>query len=167
MKNQAFQVDVGVLRINPGSRKPVERSGSLAELATSGGAVAEDEPVRFEGFAESIGGGVVVKGVVHARWSGECRRCLTTATGEFHVEAHEVFEDRPTEGETYPIVGHTIDLGALVREAVMLELPIAAVCREACAGFCATCGADRNEAPCNCADEVIDARWAALDELKE
>ena len=43
--------------------------------------------------------------------------------------------------------------------------PSVPLCRPDCLGLCPTCGADRNEEPCTCA-EPGDPRWAALDVLR-
>src|SRR4051812_14002211 len=42
----------------------------------------------------------------------------------------------------------TVDLGALVREQIILGIPIAPRCREGCLGLCSTCGQNRNERDC-------------------
>jgi uncharacterized protein len=55
----------------------------------------------------------------------------------------------------------------MARAAVLLELPLAALCRVDCAGFCPVCGANRNEDPCSCEPVVTDDRWSALDALRE
>jgi uncharacterized protein len=79
---------------------------------------------------------------------------------------HERFGDAPiAEDELYPIVDDTIDLGPLVRDAIVLELPMAPLCREDCRGLCPQCGADRNEGDCSCAAPK-DPRWANLDVLR-
>jgi uncharacterized protein len=71
------------------------------------------------------------------------------------------------EGESYPLAHDNVDLEPVVREAVMLELPIAPVCREDCKGLCPTCGVNRNDTSCNCDNEVKDPRWSALDTLRD
>ena len=53
-----------------------------------------------------------------------------------------------------------------IREAVLLELPYAPVCREDCKGLCPVCGVDRNRESCSCNTERIDPRLAVLKELQ-
>ena len=60
----------------------------------------------------------------------------------------------------------TYVLGPMVRELVLMELPPAPLCREDCAGICPTCGADRNQATCDCEQDLGDPRWAGLDALR-
>ncbi len=58
-----------------------------------------------------------------------------------------------------------IDLGALMNEQFYLALPMKPLCREACKGLCAQCGANLNEAPCQCVSGWTDPRLAGLKSL--
>ena len=76
----------------------------------------------------------------------------------------EVFEPHPTEGETYPLRGEQVDLEPMVRDAVLLALPLAPLCGDDCRGPGARRLPDRarprtSEAP-------ADPRWAALSQLE-
>ena len=59
-----------------------------------------------------------------------------------------------------------IDLEPMVRDALLLELPLAPLCNPDCAGLCATCGANHNLTRCECVTSEIDPRWAALRSLE-
>jgi len=78
----------------------------------------------------------------------------------------ELFVSDPEEWETYPIHGDHIDLEPMAREAVVLGLPLAPLCRPDCKGLCPSCGADLNQGPCGCPPAAADPRWAALDALR-
>jgi uncharacterized protein len=109
-------------------------------------------------------GGIDVEGTVTAPWVGICRRCAEPVAGELRIAVRERFADEPDD-DLYPIVDDEIDLGPLVRDAVVLELPMAPLCREDCAGLCPQCGANRNEGDCGCV-APRDPRWANLDVLR-
>jgi uncharacterized protein len=49
--------------------------------------------------------------------------------------------------------GERLDLGEVLREQVLLALPLKPLCREDCAGLCPRCGRNRNASPCGCAPE--------------
>ena len=115
---------------------------------------------------ESVNEGIVLTGTVSTTWDGECRRCLRPVRAPLRAELLEVFEDEPTEGETRPLEGVSIDLEPVAREAVLLELPLAPLCREDCLGLCPQCGAVRDEVDCGHSAEVADARWSALADLR-
>jgi uncharacterized protein len=129
--------------------------------------VPDDSPIDVEVSLEAVEGGIVASGVVRAHWVGECRRCLGPVAGEVESRVEELYVREPEEGETYPIDGDHIDLEPLAREAIVLALPLAPLCRPDCQGLCPTCGADLNAGPCGCPVADIDPRWAALDVLRE
>jgi uncharacterized protein len=60
----------------------------------------------------------------------------------------------------------TIDLGQLMREQFLLSLPMKPLCRETCRGLCPQCGANLNQARCECRRHWEDPRLAALKALK-
>jgi uncharacterized protein len=78
----------------------------------------------------------------------------------------ELFEATPLDGETYPLEHDHVDLALPIRDAVLLELPIAPLCRADCAGLCPVCGRDNNDDPCSCDQTTPDPRWAALSQLE-
>ena len=62
-------------------------------------------------------------------------------------------------------VDSEIDLGEIVHDEVVLELPTKPLCRTSCAGLCPQCGVNLNLQPCDC-PEPVDPRWAGLKGLK-
>jgi DUF177 domain-containing protein len=63
--------------------------------------------------------------------------------------------------------GETLDLDTIVREQMILALPISPRCREGCLGLCATCGHNRNESNCGHGSDMLkDPRFSALKNLK-
>lgn len=59
-----------------------------------------------------------------------------------------------------------IELSEILREHILLLLPMHAVCREDCAGICPKCGQNLNTGTCNCTENLVDDRWAALREFR-
>ena len=59
-----------------------------------------------------------------------------------------------------------IDLGEMVREQMLLAVPLRRLCRQDCRGLCPSCGVNRNTASCECQPtEPVDGRLAALRKL--
>jgi uncharacterized protein len=54
----------------------------------------------------------------------------------------------------------------VVRDACILDLPLAPLCRADCAGLCPECGVNRNLEQCSC-DAPTDPRWDALRALSD
>jgi len=62
--------------------------------------------------------------------------------------------------------GEGIELDDLVREELLLALPVNLLCREDCKGLCPVCGIDRNQSDCRCESDAVDSRWQKLKELQ-
>jgi len=62
--------------------------------------------------------------------------------------------------------GEGLQLQDVLREQVLLAVPIKAVCREDCKGLCPHCGRNLNLQSCQCGTTLPDPRWDALKELK-
>ena len=146
---------------------PFDEAHEFVPRAFGESDVPEGADVEVEMRLESFRGGVRARGVVRAPWRGICRRCSSVIADRLDVAVAERYVDDPApeDEEAYPLSGDFVDLLPLVHDAVLLELPIAPLCRPECAGLCPTCGIDRNEATCECRPEV-DARWATLDALR-
>ena len=169
MAHPVLRIGVMELRRRVGTQRDVHVATSLPGLHITGAQVPDDAELAIDATLESIeGGAVTVSGTVTVPWTAECRRCLDEITGVAVVDLSEVFEVRPVEGETYPIEGDEVDLEPVVRDAALLHLPLAPLCREDCAGpapdaFPANVGGEEaagDEAPAR------DPRWSALDELR-
>jgi uncharacterized protein len=71
------------------------------------------------------------------------------------------------EVDAEPFNGKTIDLDPVVREQVLLALPVSVVCRDDCKGLCSTCGQDLNERDCGHGKvKEVDVRLAKLKDIK-
>jgi uncharacterized protein len=165
-------VPITTLRRSIGQRHHERRSGPVGVLRVADSRIPESAVVTADVDLDSVDGGIEVSGLVEAPWVGECRRCLKEVGGTLECEVREVYRRRPPgeppgqDEETYPLAGEMLDLRPLVRDALLLELPMAPLCREDCAGLCPTCGADLSEGPCGCSPAGGDPRWAALDVLR-
>jgi uncharacterized protein len=165
-------VPVAILRRNVGSTRHEHREGRLDQLSVAGVSVPRDADVILDVTLSSVIGGVEVIGTVRAPWEAECRRCLQAVTGQLVASVRELYQPAdPKLGvdaaeETYELGSDYLDLAPLARDAILLDLPLAPLCRDDCAGLCPTCGADLNEGTCDCSSEVIDPRWVALEALR-
>ncbi len=148
-----LRLDVADLLRRPSARRPVTVDAVLDDL--KGSAARVEGPVHVEVMLERIPDGIVVRGTVSADWVASCSTCLRDVRNRVEMGVDELFETEPVEGETYPVVGHEIDLEQMVRDSVLLELPLAPHCAEPCEPDVAP---DTDDAP--------DPRWAALSELE-
>ncbi len=105
------------------------------------------------------GQGILVEGDFRAVTSVECVRCLTEFQQPVHTQFQELFafrSDQATDsGLVLPENGN-IDLAPLVREYLLLEVPIKPICRPDCRGLCLECGANLNETTCPHHAQVVE-----------
>ena len=171
MTRSPWLVPITSIRRTPGARQSEHRRGSVGELVVADTRVAADAEAVADVVLDVIDGGIEVHGSVRAPFTGECRRCLRPVTGCVDVDVRELYRPR-TRGsddddeETYALGTEQLDLLPLVRDALLLELPLAPLCSDDCAGLCPTCGAPIADGPCGCAAAPADPRWAALDVLR-
>lgn len=158
---------VGVARLARQGPRREHRSGVLAGLAVTGSEVPPGAEVDIDVLLEPVQGGVLATGAVAAPWVGSCRRCLGPAGGTLRAPVRELYERGSDLEETYALEKDQLDLEPLVRDAVLLELPQAPLCREGCAGLCPNCGAELDQGPCGCPRADRDPRWAGLERLRE
>lgn len=118
---------------------------------------------------ESVVEGVLISGTASATVAGQCARCLDLLTDRLAVQLTELFAypDTATDGTTDPdevsrVVDGLVDLEPVVRDAVLLALPQAPLCREDCLGLCPECGGKRAELGPDHRHETMDRRRAAL-----
>jgi len=158
-------VNVLELLRRPGSTKDVDAAVSSADIEFGDDRIT-DKPVRVNVHLESLTDGVSVTGSVHAAWHGECRRCLVPMNRDIEVAVTEMYQVVVQDPDAHAIELDQINLLPMVRENVLLALPLAPLCVESCAGLCPSCGVNRNDTLRACEEPPADNRWDALDSLK-
>ncbi|MFE4538395.1 YceD family protein [Streptomyces scopuliridis] len=178
--------DTHELGRRPGALQKVTRSVPAPKDFGIAGVIGTPEgaPVELDLRLESVMEGVLVTGTARATAEGECVRCLEPLGQEVAADFQEMFsyhdaDDRgrtraePAADAEYSedddrlfIEDGLFDLEPVLRDAVVLALPMQPVCRETCAGLCSTCGIRLDENPDHHHD-AVDIRWAALQGLAE
>lgn len=119
---------------------------------------------------ESVSEGVLVSGTAQVTLTGECARCLEPFTCGLEVDLQQLFvypgnENDADDDEIGRLVDDCIDLEPLLRDAVVLALPLAPACREDCPGLCPQCGVRLVVVGPGHGHHEVDPRWAALEAM--
>lgn len=157
-------VDTRELGRRPGSMRRVSRTvPAPADLGIEVVRVPARSDVDLEIRLESVMEGVLVTGTARASLRGECARCLDPLERDLEATFQEmyVYPDHDADDEAPRLEGDLLDLEPVVRDAVVLALPLAPVCRDDCPGLCQQCGA-RLADDAGHRHETSDPRWAAL-----
>ena len=95
--------------------------------------------------------GILIQGEFEGETPAECVRCLTDFQQPLHSQFSELyaFDQRSvTESDLILPEDGNIELEDLVREYLLIELPITPVCKADCVGLCSVCGQNLNEELC-------------------
>lgn len=138
-------------------------------------------PLVAKGTAELLAntlGEVRIRGRVNVRMRSDCDRCLEPA--EFPIDSDFDLYYRPAAPESFGeeveidkgeseiafYEGDGIELKDVLREYVLLSMPMQRICCEDCHGICPVCGQNRNTVKCGCEVKPVDDRWSALKNLQ-
>src|ERR1700761_4549728 len=138
------------------------------ELAGGPAGAEVDVDLRLEAVHE----GVLVTGTALAPVVGECARCLEPVTSEVEANFQELYRYEPSpeedddEEDVQLLDGDLLDLEPVLRDAVVLALPLSPLCSDDCAGLCPECGVRLAEAgPGHQHDDAVLPEWEMLRQL--
>lgn len=139
--------------------KVIEREESINAqdlIGTPPAFVSFRHPVKSKVQARLTGDGeIVFSGHVTTVITHQCGRCL------------EYF-DKPADLRFQQVVTPDqpeVEMNGEIRETLLIDLPVRAICRENCKGICPTCGKNLNNGSCACPAAPADSRWNALKEF--
>jgi uncharacterized protein len=168
--------------------RPVEFKEELPPGALDlGEEIQQQTPLKTAGRAELVeehhGKHQIIKDI---RLRGDlatsvelsCARCLEPVTQDVNRSFELLYRPVGTdagrdelsvtdaEAEIGYYQGEGILLEDVLREQVLLALPLKITCREDCKGLCPQCGKNLNQDQCSCVTKLPDPRWSALEEIR-
>ena len=161
-----------------------ERGGKFAEVYEADELPLDEpdvrivEPAEISGRVRRDGKEVELRGRLQTKLEVVCGRCLKPVELPLATDFKERFvravswaaeEQHELAAEDLDLAvfdGEGIELDDLVREELLLSVPVNVLCREDCRGLCPVCGIDRNLSECQCQTDEVDSRWAKLKDLQ-
>jgi uncharacterized protein len=88
-----------------------------------------------------------------------------------YFPTHEIASERAKEldegtSDVYSYAEQVIDIAEMVRDKLLLSIPLQPHCMVGCKGLCPTCGVNRNVVGCQCAEEKLDSPFERLKGLR-
>lgn len=168
----AVLLDLNAIANEPGAMGSFTYSLDLPaseEFTTEG-------PVQVSLEVHNIGKSLLVYGEFRGTVHLACARCLTdvpvavqgrideqfSLPGISSPELELIDQVEPAEAA---IADQVLNVSELVRQQILISLPIRVLCRDACQGLCPTCGQNLNEGSCDCPREEGHPGWEALRRL--
>lgn len=112
--------------------------------------------------------GLIVQGDFSADATLECARCLIDFDHELNWDFTELYAFKKksvSESDLLLPEDQQIDLGPLIREYALLEIPINPICKQSCKGLCAVCGENLNEVDCGHKQLADESPFSVLKDL--
>ncbi len=143
MSNNPFLLNVSDLVGNEASSRPVsivEPVDWKIEMIQ----MAEDPPLRADLVLHPVSGGIAVTGRVRFTTQDTCYRCLKETLSDRDASVGALFDRNNDDDESYPLEGYEIDVSQMLRDEVMLSLPIVEDCGDDCPGVVTSAETDLN-----------------------
>jgi uncharacterized protein len=162
------------LELAPGAVDLGEEATQVGLLATSG----EAEVLHEHRGPREIVADIRLRGKFAGRFEVPCARCIEPVEIPLEAEFDLIF--RPAVADSEPtersITAQETEIGYylkdsllledVLREQVLLSLPVRTLCKPDCKGLCPRCGENRNTQACTCEEGPSDPRWEALSGLR-
>jgi uncharacterized protein len=146
----------------------------MGDLATSGSA----EVIHERRGPKDVVADIRLRGRFAGSFQVPCARCIEPVEIPVSAEFDLIFRplDADTDVPERSITSSETEIGYyqggsllledVLREQVLLSLPVRTLCKPDCKGLCPHCGANRNLQPCSCEQGPSDPRWEALTGLR-
>ncbi len=168
-----------LLRDPLGASRTADIEIDLYQLVPELAAGQEDAPAATLRGAVRLmhtNAGILTRGHFAAIAPMACARCLEPVAVPLAFNLEEVYVPTidivtgksiaPTEEDAALWIDehHILDLAEVLRQDVLITIPLQALCQDGCRGLCPSCGQNLNQGSCTCQAET-DPRWAALADL--
>jgi len=119
---------------------------------------------------------MICRGQVRTSAKLHCSRCLAeyeeslSSDLDFVIDLGGSADQAASEEDGYYVADPSsgfFEMDDLVRESLILSLPLKPLCSEDCKGLCPICGVDLNKKQCDCVKDEIDPRWEQLKGLRK
>jgi len=165
-------------------REPIEFDLQLPPGAVDfGQEAAQQGPLATAGLAEHRGPRDIVadirlRGQFAGKFEVPCARCVEPVEIPLSAEFDLIFRPAGADSEApeRSITAPETEIGYyqkdglwledVLREQVLLSLPVKTLCKPDCKGLCPRCGENRNSQACHCDEGPKDPRWEALAGLR-
>jgi uncharacterized protein len=171
LEKEPIEFDLG---LEPGSIDFGDEATQDGPLATSGIA----EVLHEHRGPKEVVADIRLKGRYAGNFQVPCARCVEPVPVSLASEFDLIFRPIGADGgaSERSISAHETEIGYyqgdsllledVLREQVLLSLPVRTLCKPDCKGLCPRCGKNRNLEPCSCEEGQSDPRWEALAGLR-
>jgi len=159
----------------PGAIELGEEMRQAAALKSAGRAQLVEERHGKHQIIQDIR----LKGDLSTRLELACARCLEPVMLDVQRDFELLYRPQGSdagreelsvtaaEAEISYYEGEGVLLEDVLREQILLAVPLKVMCKEHCKGLCPHCGKNLNVESCDCVATMQDPRWAALEDIRK
>lgn len=160
-----MRIDVSDIVKTNGASLKVEYNGVIEDFNSIVSGYVFDKPVSFSGQLVNMSGILKLDGRLKAEYTVKCYRCLKDINRGMSIDIKEDFlnPQTNTDDEAYIYKDNYVEIDRVLKDNIILNLPMKQVCVEDCKGLCEICGNDLNVKECNCKkEEPVNPRMEIL-----
>lgn len=159
-----MKIDVSsIVKIN-GASLDVKFDQVLDDLNNFDSGFVFNGAVKFEGVLTNAGGVLKLNGDLKVSYSVKCGRCVKDIEDSLELKVREdiIEGGEAADVDAYTYMDNYILLDSILKDNIILNLPVKRVCDENCKGLCPRCGTNLNEKTCDCKDDNINPQMEVL-----
>lgn len=155
-------LDISQIVTNDGASQNIDGVVSCGNISFNGQDIRFTAPITAVGTIKNVSGILCLELNCKAEFDTQCARCLEAVHESMEFCVSERLSRDAADEDVIIIDSHELDLDETVMKSFCSELPINFLCSENCKGLCHVCGCNLNHTQCDCEDDYIDPRLAAL-----
>lgn len=161
-----MKIDLSKIKWHVGSSINVDYFDDLKSIEFNGNEYTLDAPLHIKGTITNRKEGLFSDIVVEGRINVKCDRCLDEFKYDIYIPIKEYLNnlDAPEKHDMANFYDN-FDLTEIVKDNIILSLPMKFICKEDCKGLCPMCGKNLNYETCNCQHKDTDPRLNILSKL--
>lgn len=155
-------IDISQIITNDGAVRQIDGVTESDGVLFNGQDIRFSAPISVRGEIKNVSGVLCLELDCSAEFDTQCARCTDDIHETLNFHVSERLAKEASDDDIIVIGSHEFDLDETVMKSFCSELPINYVCSEDCKGLCHVCGCNLNREQCDCEDDYIDPRLAAL-----
>ena len=157
-------IDISGIIKNDGAILSIEFNEVIPSLEAVIKGIEFNKPVEFKGRLANGQGMLYLSGTMGTCYEIDCYRCSKHLERCIEIKVKEgiVSVEKNGDEDVYTYEGNFLDLSAIIKDNIVLSVPMRVLCSNDCKGLCHICGTDLNEGSCSCIKESGDPRFEVL-----
>lgn len=162
-----MKINVSAVLETDGAELEIDLKENIKSLDCIRNDVTFKKLVSVKGKLINFDGIINLNGSLKTEYTAECVRCLKEFECSLDLPVNEEFKaegknDDNDDKIEYVYKNNEIELDKVIKDNILLSLPVKHLCWEKCRGICPHCGTNLNESDCNCKEERINPKMEKL-----